>query len=372
MHSSWKVGSLTSAMTSCVMWAAAASVLVLLPRLAPASPGPYTITRIAPLQSGGQTAALGISPNGSVVGYTSDANQNEQAIEWAGGVTTGLGRIGGGSGTRSKAFAINGGVVVGNSEYNGYGTKVVLWDKDGLHDLGHDGDQSSATATDVNIDGLVVGNYGNGSPAFTCDSGTLTIINAPASWYKPAFFGVNDHGVAVGSLQTYLSTSYAAMWSPLDGWTVLSGPTAHSWANDINNLGVVVGHDSTTGNGAFSWSAADGVVFLPRLAGGDRATALAINDDGLIVGEGTSAQYTDEAVLWDDGQAFQLSSLVTDLTGWTRLQTAQDINNRGQIVGWGIYNQQTMGFILTPVPVPEPATASVLAAGALVLLRRRR
>ncbi len=54
------------------------------------------------------------------------------------------------------------------------------------------------------------------------------------------------------------------------------------------------------------------------------------------------------AVIWRDGRAHELSDLVADLPdGWV-LRTAEEINERGQIVGYGTVGGQTRGFLLTP------------------------
>jgi hypothetical protein len=83
----------------------------------------------------------------------------------------------------------------------------------------------------------------------------------------------------------------------------------HARANDVSRRGDVVGH-------------ASGFYGFPTLDG--------------------------TAVLWRDGQAYDLDDLVTDLPeGWV-LRTAEEINERGQIVGFGTVGGQTRGFLLTP------------------------
>ena len=52
-------------------------------------------------------------------------------------------------------------------------------------------------------------------------------------------------------------------------------------------------------------------------------------------------------VLWRDGQVFELQALLSS-TGWS-ITSATGINNSGQIVGFGTFNNETHGFILTPV-----------------------
>ncbi|MCL4196235.1 MAG: hypothetical protein KJZ69_01970 [Phycisphaerales bacterium] len=110
--------------------------------------------------------------------------------------------------------------------------------------------------------------------------------------------------------------------------------------------------------------------------------AMAINDDGLIVG--TLDRYGTgdfvRACIWLDGELRELDEFLPPNTPWTLIE-ARDINNFGQIVGFGTHRgRQNRGFILSPVtptlslapPVPGSAgrsntlTATGAAPGARV------
>jgi hypothetical protein len=68
--------------------------------------------------------------------------------------------------------------------------------------------------------------------------------------------------------------------------------------------------------------------------------------------------------------AMRLDSLLGDAAnGWTFLR-ANGINENGEIVGTGIFNGVTRGYVVSPVP--EPATALVVLAGLGALAARRR
>jgi len=54
--------------------------------------------------------------------------------------------------------------------------------------------------------------------------------------------------------------------------------------------------------------------------------------------------------LWQDGQWYDLTTLIPTNSGWTFLGP-RDINRTGQIVGWGTYNGSTHAFLLTPMSV---------------------
>ena len=65
-----------------------------------------------------------------------------------------------------------------------------------------------------------------------------------------------------------------------------------------------------------------------------------------------------------------LNSLVSPQAGWT-LETANAINNSGDIVGFGVNPAGAQEpFLLMPVPEPG-GMAMLLGAGAMIVARRR-
>lgn len=83
------------------------------------------------------------------------------------------------------------------------------------------------------------------------------------------------------------------------------------------------------------------------------SVAHGINNRGRVVGGtytlGGSCPFSDpyHAFLWINDTIKDLNSLIPADSGW-ELHTAQDINNFGRIVGYGIHNGQTKAFLLTP------------------------
>ncbi len=69
---------------------------------------------------------------------------------------------------------------------------------------------------------------------------------------------------------------------------------------------------------------------------------------------------------WEGGTAFDLNTLLVDGGGWT-LQSAEGINDRGQIVGYGQFGGQTRAYLLTPA-VPEPSGFVLAGFGGLAVL----
>jgi probable HAF family extracellular repeat protein len=153
--------------------------------------------------------------------------------------------------------------------------------------------------------------------------------------------GLNNIGQVVGELSTN-GRFHAYLYS--NGvLTDLGTLPAHdgSVAQGINDAGVVVGYSllSNSNNpfGAFIYS--NGVMRL--LA--ENAYAFDVNNRGEIVGQTSN----DGAFIYSNGRLQILNNLIRVDSGWY-LVTAFAINDTGQIVGYGIVNNQMHGFLLTP------------------------
>lgn len=124
---------------------------------------------------------------------------------------------------------------------------------------------------------------------------------------------------------------------------------SNSEAYSINNRGQVVGIADTAGaNHAFIYSG--GHMQDLGTLGGSRCTASAINESGQIVGQSEiTGDSTYHAFLYSDGKLQDLNNLVAPNSGFI-LYSANAINDRGQIVGYGpgpLLNGHA--FLLTPV-----------------------
>ncbi|MBW4686891.1 MAG: DUF3466 family protein [Komarekiella atlantica HA4396-MV6] len=152
--------------------------------------------------------------------------------------------------------------------------------------------------------------------------------------------GLNDAGQVVGQFYTTDKGNRAFVWSKSSGITdigTLPGGSS-SVANDINDVGQVVGRSSSSnGDRAFVWSKSSGMTDLGTLGGSSVANA--INNAGQVVGSSNlgltedSPPPTSRAFLWNKS------------TGMTNLGTlsgndeydysaALDINDSGQVVGY--------------------------------------
>lgn len=329
------------------------------------------------LWSGGSMTQLGVLPNA-----TTNQFSRGYAVNDAGTV------VGEFNNDTSRAFAFRNGVMVGL-------TRLA-------------GDNDRGVAQDINNNGVIVGASSNGTATratrWTYDSGTSTYVAADlgsidgATNTSARANAINQNGAVAGfSRDAGAGTSQATLWRA-DGSIVdlgsLGDGSRFSQAFGLNDAQVVVGSSSTgetvgqlIGTGsttsitrAFSWSELGGMtelrpfnLYAPGNTGPTtnyHSVAMDVNDAGLVVGNSQRlAGSAAVATLWANGEAIDLNSLLPAGSGWNLL-SAEGINDAGDIVGFGTFNGQTRGFLLTPVP--EPTTVYLLAAGALVLIGQRR
>ena len=180
------------------------------------------------------------------------------------------------------------------------------------------------------------------------DLGTLGGGNSSAT-------GLNDAGDVVGSAQTAGGESHAFVWTQALGLADIGAASPAA----INNAGQVVGGagratgSSYGGPLAFSWTPTSGFVdigallwsghrSLPSIAtavndagqvigtlGGDRSDAVAVNQDGTVIGNSFTADGAQHAFIWQPGTG------IVDLgtLGGTG-STARAINAAGQVAGF--------------------------------------
>lgn len=360
----------------------------------------YSISDLGPLQP------KAINSWAQIVG-----NINGQAYLWSrtGGLE-GLGLLPGG--TSSTPTALNDhGVVVGEADglatVTGDGLTFTCLDvpqgfqwtrSGGMTGLGLimvgnlnpcEGPTSIvAYANAINEEGKVVGTMDWSSETYidafgwTNPTEGIFFLPAPPDAFLDEVNGINIRGQMAGVFGCCAAfiQGHALFWNNkvLSDLGTLGGSDEDfeycSDARAINDVAQIVGWSTTIAGEegfscpaipsevphAFSWTKPGGMKDLGTLPGDRMSMAYANNIFGQVVGtSGNSTmqpQYRDamgaEVVgrpfIWTQKTGMQdLNTLIPSGSGWI-LKTANAINVWGQIVGSGIYNGRTHGFLLTP------------------------
>lgn len=390
----------------------------------------WTITDLGTLTVGGMSYATGINNNGQVVGWSAgfDTTTGTTAFIWdSTNKMQSLGTLGG---SRSAATGINNaGQVVGYAKTSSDADHAFLWNNGStMHDLGSPFMGTNSVAYAINNSGTIggtgqtdvkdtQGKYTNYEAA-TWTGGSATALKPLStvgfeSWGGPVsqVYSINDSGVKVGK------SSFGAPYGDDNG-----DPASHAvlWGTDgtITDLGTIGKCDAISGvcaSSAFGINAAGQVVGvsgdstnanlrpfiysngqmkdLGTLGTATNGYAYAINNNGQVVGYSSdfkiknpttgdlSSSFT-TATLWTtnaDGSVTltDLNALVAG-SGW-ELWGATGINDKGQIVGYGIQGEGSdatfHAFVLSPnaAPVPLPPAMFMFGSGlaGLGFLRRK-
>ncbi|MDH7602813.1 MAG: PEP-CTERM sorting domain-containing protein [Armatimonadota bacterium] len=338
----------------CVMMA----LLAVLSLVSPLLGAPfYQVVDLGTL-SGTQSVAYGINSQGEVCGYSYvTGSVSSHAFIWRSGTMTDLNPSGYAG---SDAFGINDkGNVVGVTYLN-QRQYAFLW-KDGAATIIGDG-----YAEDININDEVVGYAGvlgtGQRHAFWYHNGIMTNLGAGnTAW------AINDNRQIVGASMDRYYNDQAVIWQngQMTYLDTLGGPSGS--ATDINNYGEIIGHlyDPQGQCHSVLWRN-DEIVDLGNLEG-FRTYPKAINNQHQIVG--FAVMPGGGAFLWQDGVLMCINNLIQSSPGWTVSQ-AWDINDSGQIVGWGAYNGQFHAVLLNPVPEPSTILALLCAISGLAWCRK--
>jgi len=303
---------------------------------------------------GGNTShAFSINRKGAIAGYSVRADGSQRGFLYSEGAMRDLGTL---AGSGSTAFSVNSsGQVAGASFVSGDSSvHAYLFSGNAMTDLGTAGWTSSHAWT-VNERGEVAGmawTNGVGERAFYHSGGAMTILPAMGAQYVRAH-GINNVGHVVG-----MATGYADFST--HGFVYRNGVMTdvgslggnHTRLYDINDNGDAVGDSATSQNQQdLPVLYRNGALMpLPPSPLYQNAIAYAINEHGDTVGEGNPA--TSRAILWKNGEAFDLNNLVSSSN--FHLESARDINGNGQITGFGTWVDPVThigyrrGFMLTP------------------------
>ena len=340
---------------------------------------------------GTSSSAEAINDSGQVVGNASTASGDSHAfITGLNGVgMTDLGVLGG--------RAINdSGQVAGTFLAADNTTHAFITGSDGvgMTDLGAIG-KVSVIVQGMNTSGQVVGfsivDADFNFLAFMTGPNGVGVTNLDTTFggIQSVANAINDSGQVVGAAELDRANliSHAFITGPgntdMTDLGTLGGPTSSAF--DVNNSGQVVGRADTDGGDSHAYITGPNGVGMTDLGtlGGSFSFATDINDAGEAAGfAGTTNNSETHAFLFSHGGITDLSLLDPGVAGgWTNL-TVRDINNNGQMVGFGTNSDGNQeAFLLSyttdtifnprpifippdsPPPIPEPQTYAMLLAG---------
>lgn len=169
-------------------------------------------------------------------------------------------------------------------------------------------------------------------------------------------YGLNDNGQVVGSYWRPNGEPVGFLWSAEDGVLDLAEVVGAgvAFGKDVNNTGQIVGQLAAAGGGqAFLW---DPQRRLLRLESGRARFSCAngLNNAGAVVGH-VEIDGRMRACLWTARNEFvDLNSLLPAGSRW-ELLAAWSINDKGQVVGFGLYNGEPRDFLLAVGPTLDGA-----------------
>lgn len=357
-----------------------AAAALAVPLLAAADPR-YAVTVVA----GADSRASDINNQGQVVGslYTGSAYRG---FVYAGSVLTELGTFGG---ANSSASGINDlGQVVGSADgADGYGHGFIY--SGGAMNAMSGGTYLQPYG--INNSGAITGTMFAGDPApssqraFIWSSGSVTDLGTLSYGDNSRGFAINNHGDVVGAAANMVEGAPNFPEDPfvyrngvMTGLGNLGGPW--SAATSINDQGQVVGYlgvDSFPGNpgdiyprSAFLYENGQ-MHMLEGVPMEWSSVANDINNLGQIVGY-TGGADGGFSFVYDKGEVVDLNTLIDPASGWT-ITSANAINDVQQIAAnacrAGICQAVRLDLVSA---VPEPPVFALLAAGLALGLARGR
>lgn len=341
----------------------------------------YTVTDLDP--TGDYSAAYAINNVGQVTGNRRPGFPPPQAFLHSDGSIASLGTLGGAT-SASFGHGINdAGDVVGYTETTGP-TRAFVYSNGVMTALGTLGGSTSVGYA-INNSGQVTGyalySGDTAGHAFIYSNGSMVGLGALGGGHSIGY-DINDAGQVTGLAYTSGNTAYHAFVYGNGAMTDLGTLEGHNYSEGsaLNASGQVVGTSSVTSGGDSSraFLYANGVMINLGTMGGIASFGYGINAAGQAVGSVlVGTDYRDRAIhnafLYSDGEMIDLNTLIDPSSGWT-LSVASDINDLGQIVGWGYgpNGGRYHAFLLTPVPEPETYALLLAGLGLVGVAARRR
>jgi probable HAF family extracellular repeat protein len=252
----------------------------------------------------------------------------------------------------------------------------------------------NGVALQINDFGMAAGTAENAEVDSTCPGvgvSPQTIQFKPVIWMKPfpwslvrlqelgtvdgdpdgIAFAINNLGQAAGASgncgpfnaieQNNLTPLHAVLWrngNAIDlGNLGGDGRFTGIYATGLNDDGQVVGTSDTTGDAsfhAFLWQQGH-ITDLGTLPGDAYSSATSISNDGMVLGISISASFSPRAMLWRNGTATDMNTLVPQNTA-LYLQSACSINDKGEIIGFAALKSnpsESHAYLAKPVENDE-------------------
>lgn len=208
-----------------------------------------------------------------------------------------------------------------------------------MTDIGAPPGCSESQAVAINAAGLVTAEgfpFPGGSDRsrpFLYDGRTkaMTLLPVPPGARSAGASRTNADGQTVGTLWTGGDRYHVVLWA----------------RGRMTDMGASPGYGDSMGIGLNDRGEAVGYGFEDRKVGTVRAF-LRDHAGGDAALRRYLSRPTDRAFVCQGGRVYDLSELIPASAGWT-LESARAINDRGQIVGQGLYHGQERAFLLTPV-----------------------
>ncbi len=333
----------------------------------------YQIYDIGLVQAGDSASqGFGVSPAGIGVGR-SFRSGGTQAFTWTlGGGIVGLPNLSSRSYCVSNSANDSGTVVgTGSTTSFGSGRLPVVWQNGVVSQLPLPAGETLGDANSVNASGIAVGSVNAGSlqRGVIYSGGSAAVITQTTSGgsYFLTAFGINNSGRIAGQgidpnnaarnvgIVYDMGQSMAFEVGALPG---MNGALAFG----VSNAGHVVGSSMLNqGSGLpFIWSDANGIQPIPLASGTSQGSARAVNSDGWVVGNDSSAFSI--PFLYDGTTTYRLADLIPIGNGWdlsmNTSSSALGISDTGIIVGTGVYNGAVHAYAMLPIgPTPTGAVS---------------
>ncbi len=313
----------------------------------------YTITNVGVLGDATNASyAYDMNLKGQIVGSSGIPYDNQFAFMRKDLTMKNLGVLPGALWSEAKAINSTG-TIAGSSHAH-----ACIWENDQIIPLGSLGDGTYVSyGYDINDHGQVVGssylepNQWEPPHAFLWQNNMMTDLGVLPNDTASVAYGINNNGQVVGtSSHAYVdyTASHAFIWSVSTGMVALPPLPGDIYceAYGINDYGQVVGNSYGEDGLSHAVLWTNGIpISLGSFAGG-RSYAYAINNFGEVVGSSSiNADGVLHAFTWYEGIMTDLNILIPSLLDWD-LSEALNINQAGQIVGYGTYNGQTRGFLM--------------------------